>query len=73
MTWIAAFRITGQMMLDGSHRPCTPGHPQSPKRISVWEIHPVYSIDVCTKKTMSACRVNVATDWRPLHEFLQDE
>ena len=33
-------RITGQMMLDGSHKPCTPGHPQLPKRISVWEIHP---------------------------------
>jgi hypothetical protein len=65
-------RITGQMMLDGLHNPCTPGHPQSPKRISVWEIHPVYSLDVCTKKAMSACRVNVATDWRPLHEFLQD-
>jgi hypothetical protein len=66
-------RITGQMMLDGSHKPCTPGHPQSPKRISVWEIHPVYAIDVCTKKTLTACRVNVAGDWKPLHEFLQDE
>jgi hypothetical protein len=36
-------RLTGQMMMDGSHHPCTPGHPQSPKRISIWEIHPVYA------------------------------
>jgi hypothetical protein len=66
-------RITGQMMMDGSHRPCTPGHPQSPKRISVWEIHPVYAIDVCKKKTITACRVDIEADWRSLHEFVQDQ
>jgi hypothetical protein len=33
----------------------------------------VYAIDVCKKKTLSACRVGVAADWKPLHEFMQDE
>jgi hypothetical protein len=66
-------RLTGQMMMDGSHRPCTPGHPQSPKRISVWEIHPVYAIDVCKKKSLSSCRVAVDTDWRALDVWLQSD
>jgi hypothetical protein len=42
-------RITGQMMFDGSHRPCANGS-GSPKRVSVWEIHPVYASDVCNKR-----------------------
>jgi hypothetical protein len=66
-------RITGQMMFDGSHRPCTPGHPQSPKRISLWEIHPVYAIDVCKQKSLGSCRVGVAADWTPLNEFVQGQ
>jgi hypothetical protein len=56
-------RLTGQMMMDGSHKPCTPGHPQSPKRISIWEIHPVYAIDVCKKRSISSCRRDIDDDW----------
>jgi len=66
------FRITGQMFFDGSHTPCKNGA-GSPKRISVWEIHPVYTIDVCKKKTISNCRFSVAGDWKPLHEWLQEQ
>jgi hypothetical protein len=40
------------------------------KPAAVWEIHPVYAIDVCTKKTFSACRLNVAADWRPIFHAL---
>jgi hypothetical protein len=58
-------RITGQMFFDGSHRPCV-GDEGRPPRISVWEIHPVYAIDVCKKKTLTSCRVGVATDWTSL-------
>jgi hypothetical protein len=36
-------KLTGQLFFDGSHRalPCS-----SPKRRSVWEVHPVYRIEV---------------------------
>jgi hypothetical protein len=62
-------RIAGQMFFDGSHRPCV-GEEGRPPRISVWEIHPVYAVDVC-KKSLASCRVNVANDWKPLDEFVQ--
>jgi hypothetical protein len=63
-------RITGQMFFDGSHRPCV-GEEGRPPRISVWEIHPVSGIDVCKKKSLTSCRVNVADDWKPLDQFVQ--
>src|SRR5262249_56066168 len=63
-------RITGQMFFDGSHRPCV-GDEGRPPRISVWEIHPVYGIDVCKKKSLTACRANVDADWTPLSDLNQ--
>ena len=66
------FRITGQMFFDGSHTPCKNGA-GSPKRISVWEIHPVYTIDVCIRKTISKCRFGLAADWKPLHKWLLEQ
>ena len=62
-------RVTGQMMFDGSHRPCQSGS-GSPKRISVWEIHPVYAIDVCKKKPTTNCRVDVNGDWQTFDAWL---
>jgi hypothetical protein len=38
-------RLTGQLFFDGSHSPCRNGHGGPPRR-SIWEIHPVYAIDV---------------------------
>ncbi len=66
-------RLTGQMMMDGSHKPCTPGHSPLPKRISVWEIHPVYAIDVCKKRSVSSCRRDVDNDWEPLNVFVSHD
>jgi hypothetical protein len=42
-------RVTGQQFFDGSHLPCKNGVPQgsNPKRVSLWEIHPIYSFEVC--------------------------
>jgi len=42
-------RVTGQQFFDGSHKPCKNGSPQgsNPKRVSLWEIHPIYSFEVC--------------------------
>jgi hypothetical protein len=28
----------------------------------------VYGIDVCKKKSLTSCRVNVADDWKPLDQ-----
>lgn len=42
-------RITGQLFFDGSHKPSTcsaPAEGGNPLRRSVWEIHPVYKIEV---------------------------
>jgi len=42
-------RVTGQQMFDGSHVPCKGGQAvgSNPRRVTLWEIHPVYSFEVC--------------------------
>lgn len=71
------FRFTGQLMYDAAHRPCS-GNPlkpaaMAPKRISSWEIHPVYAIDVCKKKSLQNCKANDSTAWTPLNEWTDPE
>ena len=39
-------RLTGPLFYDASHEPCSPGHSASPARRSIWEIHPVYKLEV---------------------------
>ena len=58
-------RITGQRFFDGSHVPCKGSLPQgsNPKRVSVWEIHPIYTFDVCPTGTCSH------GGWVPLTTF----
>jgi hypothetical protein len=41
----ARVRLTGQLFFDASHSPCRNGK-GSPARKSIWEIHPVYAIEV---------------------------
>jgi hypothetical protein len=62
-------RVTGQLMFDGSHRACgdTQRASTDPKRISSWEIHPVYAFDVC-KHPAGGCDVNRDSDWESLTE-----
>ncbi len=66
------FRFTGQLFLDTSHKVCTPadGKRCGPKRISVWEIHPVYAIEICTSKKASKCKPDQDAGWEPLDEFV---
>jgi hypothetical protein len=62
-------RITGQMFFDSTHVPCENGKPKggNPARFSVWEIHPVYGIDVCHRsKTLANCKPYRDEDWTPL-------
>jgi hypothetical protein len=65
-------RLTGQLFFDAAHQPCTPGHPANPKRISLWEIHPVYAADVCSKTAITDCPVNDDTVWTPLDQATQE-
>jgi hypothetical protein len=63
-------RVTGQLFFDASHRPCVNGEPQeSLQRISLWEIHPVYSIDVCRQKTVAECSADNDSAWIPIERF----
>jgi hypothetical protein len=64
-------RITGQLFFDGSHLPCKAGADNRPPlRAAVWEVHPVYQIEVCRKTTLAACRRNIASLWVPLEKFV---
>lgn len=65
-------RITGQLFYDGSHTPCTDRSRPNPKRVSLWEIHPVYSVDVCSESTLEDCS-SAAAQWTPLSDYLSSE
>lgn len=58
-------RVTGQQFFDNSHVPCKDGVPVSgnPKRISLWEIHPIYSFEVCPSGDCAS------GGWQPLETF----
>lgn len=56
-------RLRGPLFYDGSHAPCRDGKRPNPQRISVWEIHPVYSVDVCQQKGPKC------TSWVALDEW----
>jgi len=55
------YRITGQLFFDASHQPCPCGTHCAPVRSSVWEIHPIYRIEVC--KAGTTCNEDADTDW----------
>ncbi len=55
-------RVTGHLFFDDAHHACTPQKPQSPPRASVWEVHPVYAVDICKKTTLTDCAVD-STNW----------
>lgn len=63
-------RITGALTFDAEHLPCVNGKPHSgsPVRISVWEIHPVYSVDVCKYTTLARCKVSNDAAWTPFDQ-----
>lgn len=58
-------KITGQLLFDGSHRPCNGSTPGSgdPSRLTVFEIHPVYDIAVCSGTAIAQCTAN-SSNWK---------
>jgi len=63
------YRFTGQLFFDASHRPCTGGTGPNPKRSSLWEIHPVYAVDICTDASNN-CVVDSDANWVSLSDFV---
>lgn len=59
-------RITGQLVFDAEHKPCSKGKVEEPKRQSVWEVHPVYNIETCTAKKASDCVATNDKVWKAL-------
>jgi hypothetical protein len=45
----------------------------APSRVSSWEIHPVYAIDVCKKKSLNSCKADNDSVWTPLDQWQGDE
>jgi hypothetical protein len=67
-------KISGQLFFDGSHVPCTNGKAGSNpardnakdfERLALWEIHPIYAIDVCKHTDKSQCKASDKTAWFP--------
>jgi hypothetical protein len=64
-------RVTGQLFFDGSHKLCAGGKETSgnPARQSLWEVHPVYAVDVCRNETLNTCKADDETVWVPLDQW----
>jgi hypothetical protein len=62
-------RIAGQQFFDSSHVPCANGAPvgSNPKRISLWEIHPIYNFEVCVSNCDGAGQWQPLTQWATTH------
>ena len=70
-------KITGQLFFDGSHVPCTaegkagnnPARDNAKdfERLALWEIHPIYAIDVCKFADKSKCEA--ANAWIPFSDL----
>lgn len=62
-------RVTGQLFYDDSHKACVGGK-GSPMRRTVWEIHPMYQLEVCTGSSADACKQDDATVWVPYDKWV---
>lgn len=65
-------RISGHLFFDSRHNVSTCSKPSKgdPPRVSLWEIHPVYAVDVCKFTTLSKCDVGEDTVWIPFDQWL---
>lgn len=62
-------RVTGHLYFDSSHFPCANGQGAgqgNPKRVSLWEIHPIYKFEVCTADCDGAGK------WVPLDQWVKN-
>jgi len=72
-------KITGQLFFDGSHVPCTaegkagnnPARDNAKdfERLALWEIHPIYAIDLCKFTDKTKCDPSNHNAWFPFSEL----
>ena len=72
-------KITGQLFFDGSHVPCTaegkagnnPARDNAKdfERLALWEIHPIYAIDICKFTDKTKCDPANHQSWFPFSEL----
>ncbi len=72
-------KIIGQLFFDGSHVPCTaegkagnnPARDNAKdfERLALWEIHPIYAIDVCKFTSKSKCDPSNPSAWLPFSQL----
>ncbi|HEV2729614.1 MAG TPA: hypothetical protein VGV15_06245, partial [Terriglobales bacterium] len=62
------FRFTGQLFFDAAHRPCM-GSKASPRRRSIWEVHPTYAVDICIEPSNN-CTADNDENWVALSDFV---
>ena len=75
-TPVPPVRITGQLFYDDTAIVCEPGHGGKPGgtgngRLTKWDIHPVYAIDVCTNENPALCRALDDGAWISYDVWLQ--
>lgn len=63
------YRFTGQLFFDAAHRPCSGSVGAAPRRVAIWEIHPVYAVDICLA-TNNNCSVDNETGWVSLSDYV---
>lgn len=66
-------KVHGQLFYDDSHTPCTATSRPNAKRASLWEVHPVYSMQVCSLLDLDHCQNSTnASDWVALEDWASD-
>jgi hypothetical protein len=72
-------KIVGQLFYDDSHVACTKdgqagfnparNNAKDFERLALWEIHPIYAIDVCKNTDKSRCNAADASAWFPFTDL----
>jgi hypothetical protein len=70
-------KVSGQLFFDGSHVACSGGNAgfnpftkhNDFERLALWEIHPIYAIDVCKHTDKSQCSASDPSAWFPFTEL----
>ena len=72
-------KITGQLFFDGSHVPCTAegkaglnparDNQKDFERLALWEIHPIYAIELCKFTDKAKCDPANHNAWFPFSEL----
>jgi len=63
-------RVTGHLFYDGHHPVKCDTAIKANSRVSKWEIHPVYAIDVCKNQSLASCDPRDNSKWMSLAAWI---